>query len=63
MNKMQFYMSLASVAMSIYVTYILYFILAEFGPLCVAIYAVTKNVSGQVLSVTDIVIGNNVKKQ
>ena len=40
MSKVQFYLSLTSVAMSLYLAYILYFILEELCPLCVATYAV-----------------------
>eukprot|EP00090_Calanus_glacialis_P038559 TRINITY_DN67252_c0_g1_i1.p1 TRINITY_DN67252_c0_g1~~TRINITY_DN67252_c0_g1_i1.p1 ORF type:complete len:185 (-),score=56.76 TRINITY_DN67252_c0_g1_i1:149-703(-) len=40
MTKLQFYLSLASVAMSLYLAYILYYILAELCPLCVSTYAV-----------------------
>ena len=40
MSSIQFYMSLSSVIMSLYLAYILYFILEELCPLCVSTYAV-----------------------
>merc|ERR1712179_54124 len=40
MCSIQFYMSLSSVIMSLYLAYILYFILEELCPLCVSTYAV-----------------------
>ena len=40
MSSIQFYMSLSSVIMSLYLAYILYFILGELCPLCVSTYAV-----------------------